>query len=667
MIKIFGNDQRPEYTAAVTIANLADNAWPWLKKDDDSFLYLVPSVQCHGQNPKDIDIVLLGYFSDQKASKFSPHGLLTLTNGASIATSKVNVQSLCLTIEVKDHSPETVRFVGSRVDVAYTSRGEKRWHSATDQSHSQLYSFLNYLKSRGVKYPPRVTNLIWLRNVSGHELPAPPHNILHSKITWNGLLHTAASSSQITGCEGNYVFSALNRRDYDLEAVVQVLTEELLPTALDRKKMDAMVGSPKKYDWYQYVGKKQVIFHGHGGTGKTMVLLQVANTACNEGQRVLILTYNNALVADLRRLMSLAGVSDDIASGTIKVQTVHSFFSSLLKDAGIIKHNEGNFYENYFKNLEFLKEWLPINNTVVVTEENHISEISIQLEWDLILIDEGQDWPELERDVLRLAYDNFRLVVVDGIDQLIRGQEPCDWRNGLKGDQYVNVDLKSGLRMKRNLAFFANSIALKMGLSGWSLLENKEALGGRIIIVEGSYFDHPELHDSIIINAKNLHNEPVDILACVPPSLANKSDKDDYQVSKVAHGFQSLSQSIWDGTDNEIRKTYPTKLEQLRVVQYDSCRGLEGWVTLNLGLDEFYQWKYNSWESTEETEPGIFEDDVRAAERFVARWIMIALTRAIDTIVIEVSFGPSILKNYLSELHKGSCSDFIEWHGALSD
>ena len=165
MIKIFGNDQRPEYTAAVTIANLADNAWPWLKKDDDSFLYLVPSVQCHGQNPKDIDIVLLGYFSDQKASKFSPHGLLTLTNGASIATSKVNVQSLCLTIEVKDHSPETVRFVGSRVDVAYTSRGEKRWHSATDQSHSQLYSFLNYLKSRGVKYPPRVTNLIWLRNV----------------------------------------------------------------------------------------------------------------------------------------------------------------------------------------------------------------------------------------------------------------------------------------------------------------------------------------------------------------------------------------------------------------------------------------------------------------------------------------------------------------------
>jgi hypothetical protein len=662
MIKVFGNDQTSEYIAAVTIANLAGSAWPWLKEDNESFLYLVPSVQCHGQNPKDIDIVLLGYFFDQNASKFSPHGLLTLNNGTSIATSKVQVQSLCLTIEVKDHSPEMVRFVGTRVDVEYTFRGEKRWHSATDQSHSQLYSFLNYLKSRGIKYPPRVTNLIWLRNVSGHELPAPPHNILHSKITWNGLLHTAASTSQITGCDGDYIFSALTRRDYDLETVVQAITEELLPTALDRKKMDAMVRSPKNYDWYQYVGKKQIVFHGHGGTGKTMVLLQVANTACSEGDRVLILTYNKALVADLRRLMSLAGVSDDIASGTIKVQTVHSFFSILLKDAGIIKHQKEDFYENYFTNLEFLREWLLIDNVVVATDENHISEISRQLEWDLILIDEGQDWPELERDVLRLAYDNFRLIVVDGIDQLIRGQKPCDWRNGLKGDHYVNVDLKSGLRMKRNLAFFANSIALKLGLRGWSLLENKEALGGRIIIVEGSYFDYPELHDTIILNAKNLHNEPVDILACVPPSLAKKSEKDDYIISKVAHGFQSLNQLIWDGTDNDVRKTYPTKLEQLRVVQYDSCRGLEGWVTLNLGLDEFYQWKYNSWESTEETEPGIFEDDVHTAERFVARWIMIALTRAIDTIVIEVSKSSSKLKTHLKELQKGSCGDFIEWY-----
>ena len=126
-----------------------------------------------------------------------------------------------------------------------------------------------------------------------------------------------------------------------------------------------MVRSPKNYDWYQYVGKKQIVFHGHGGTGKTMVLLQVANTACSEGDRVLILTYNKALVADLRRLMSLAGVSDDIASGTIKVQTVHSFFSILLKDAGIIKHQKEDFYENYFTNLEFLREWLLIDNVVV--------------------------------------------------------------------------------------------------------------------------------------------------------------------------------------------------------------------------------------------------------------------------------------------------------------
>jgi len=53
---------------------------------------------------------------------------------------------------------------------------------------------------------------------------------------------------------------------------------------------------------------------------------------------------------------------------------------------------------------------------------------------------------------------------------------------------------------------------------------------------------------------------------------------------------------------------------------------------------------------------------VHTAERFVARWIMIALTRAIDTIVIEVSKSSSKLKTHLKELQKGSCGDFIEWY-----
>jgi len=663
MIKIFGINETPEYAAADAIANLARIAWTWLEDDEESFLYLVPSFQCHGQSPKDIDIVLLGYFYAQNGSKFSPHGLLTLPNGANIDTSKVTVQSLCLTIEVKEHTPDTVRIIGSRVDVAYLTRGEKRWHSATDQSHSQLYSLVNYLRSRGIAYPPRITNLIWLRNVSANELPKPPHNILHSKITWNGLLYTAASSSQISGCEGDYVYSAFTRRDHDLEAVVQTITEELRPSELDRKKMDAMVKSPSNYDWYPHVGKKQVIFHGHGGTGKTMVLLQIANAACRVGSRVLVLTYNKALVADLRRLMSLAKITDDIASGTIHIQTVHSFFSGLLRAAGIISSQAEDFFEDYLKNLEFLRDWLAINLPHKESTGEECIENVTPLAWDLILIDEGQDWPELERDVLRLAYETYRLVVVDGIDQLIRGQKPCDWKQGLIKDQYANVDLKSGLRMKRNLAFFANSISSRLGLSGWFLQENKDALGGRIIIVEGSYFNHPELHESIIQSAKKLKNEPVDILACVPPSLATKVDKEGLCLSKAAYGFISFSQSIWDGTDKNIRETYPTKLEQLRVVQYDSCRGLEGWVTLNLGLDEFIQWKINSWVPINEPEPGDFSDDKLAIERFVARWIMIALTRAIDTIVIEISIEPSNIKNHLRELHAGSCSDFMDWYG----
>ncbi len=659
MIVVIGNGQSPESSAANLLGDLACRAWPWLKDDPTSFLTIIPGVQCHGQTPRDIDIVVLGYFKKDADSFLSPSGPLTLHKGIIVEPSRVKVNSICLTIEVKDHTPGGVKFYGTNVNVLYPTG----WHDATDQSQKQLHSLRNYLIARRSAVIPRVTNLIWLRNIPPHELPSPPHNILHCNLTWTGLLDQAASTSQILQIgNDSFIYSALNREGYEtgpsvFATALDALATKIIPTELDRKKMDNMFNSPNTESWFSYIGKKQITFRGHGGTGKTMLLLQIANAACKDGKRVLLLTYNNALVADLLRLMTLANISDDLSAGAIQVKTVQSFFHSVLFAYGLIRLHEDDFLDNYLGHLSVLFKAL----TDDTRKDLNSSTSSSLPNWDLILIDEGQDWPSFERDILRGLYTPRRLIIADGIQQFVRHQEACNWTCGLEDKNYLNVSLTQGLRLKRNLAAFSNRMAQCFDLTGWSVDENTDAIGGRVIIVEGNYFTKPETHHALIKNARELGNCPVDLLACVPPILATGNHMEADKRDNAAIAFQEIGQTVWDGTDVHTRKTYPTSLEQIRLVQYDSCRGLEGWVTINLGFDLFYQWKHDSCRDENDIRPGVYSDDIIVSRRYAARWMMIALTRAIDTLVIEVSKKKSPLKTHLKSLYDGPCRDFIEW------
>lgn len=637
MINVIGKGETPEYEAAERIALLAKRAWPWLEDDDGSFLLVVPGVQCHGQLPRDIDIVVLGYFAQGRDNYLRPSVPLTLLNGSVVEVGKVRIDSLCLTIEVKDHDPSRVQFFGPKVEVLY----DAGWHDATEQSIRQLYSFKNYLEARRSRTVPRITNLIWLRNLLPHQIPSPPHNILHGNLTWNGLLNQAASTSQIIKVgKDEYVLSALNKSGYEsgpsvFGDVVEAISLKLEPSALDRTKMDAISRESLDEETYALAGSKLLLFKGHGGTGKTMLLLQVANKACGEGRSTILLTYNKALVADIRRTMALAGISDEFGSGSIQAMTVHSFFYRLLKDNGILKGDEEDFLEEYLPYLEQLAETFQEGG---ITHRN----------WDLILIDEAQDWPDIERQLLVESFGPEKLVVADGRQQLVRGHSPCNWKKGIDEGSYKEILLSRGFRMKRNIAAFTNKVAEAMGLQDWHVDEQGEAYGGSVIVVEGSYFNVSGFHASILERAESAGNSPVDLLACVPPL---------YGIG----GFENLGQEIWDGTSSVFRGSYPTSLRQLRVVQYESCRGLEGWAAINLGFDDFIRMKTDGWGALRGVGPGFFSDDTTAASRFAARWAMIALTRAIDTIVIEITDEVSEAKTLLRTLYEGPCRDFMEW------
>jgi hypothetical protein len=653
MIRIIGDTSQPEYGAAEALRSLFVSAWPWIEHDSESSVIILCGVQCHGQNPRDLDLVLLAQLPARP--QFQPRFNPDPNAGENTPTPTAVVESMCVVIEVKDHDGRFVHFRGTDVEVMYGKGGNREWKSATYQNERQKYSLKNYLDAH-TGCSPRIANLIWLRNVTSKDIPRGPINILPAKFTLNGLLNWVAETSRLVRDGHEFVLAATRLGDeLPLQAAVDFLTVKIEPTSLDRRRMDRIVGASVKAAWLDESCPRQMVFRGRGGTGKTMFLLQLAWRLHNErGRKVLFLTYNHALVADLRRLMTLLGIDDDISAARFEVRTAHSFFHAVLLRLGILTENE-NFLDRYeeWKNaaLEYLEAGALAPGDIDAIRKKDPE----TFDWDRILVDEGQDWPHNEMELLRRIHGASRLIIADGVDQLVRQDRNCDWLAGLGGDDYQILHLEAGLRMKRNLAAFANAIADALGLAGWHVRPSEETSGGRVIVVEGDYFAIPGLHARIIKEAAQLGNESVDMLACVPPSLVTK----DGEHSRVAveSGFQAIGQEIWNGTDAGIRSnTYPLSSAKLRVVQYDSCRGLEGWTCLNFGLDDFFDHKARIWNAQ--------PDHAVRARLYATRWIMIPLTRAMDTVVIQIIQRGSFLGEVLRNVAEGPCKDYVEWISA---
>src|SRR5206468_2069114 len=79
--------------------------------------------------------------------------------------------------------------------------------------------------------------------------------------------------------------------------------------------------------------------------------------------------------------------------------------------------------------------------------------------FDYLFVDEGQDWPMEERDLLVGLFTHRNLVIADGIEQLTRFGTPTDWRGTLpKSEVHVHYR-ETCLRMKANLARFVEAFA----------------------------------------------------------------------------------------------------------------------------------------------------------------------------------------------------------------
>lgn len=81
--------------------------------------------------------------------------------------------------------------------------------------------------------------------------------------------------------------------------------------------------------------------------------------------------------------------------------------------------------EKYESILKELLTFMSDDDAVEMVKEVCFSDSS--LDWDYVLIDEAQDWSNLERDIVLKLFDKGKIIVADGGQQFVRRINVCDW------------------------------------------------------------------------------------------------------------------------------------------------------------------------------------------------------------------------------------------------
>lgn len=625
-INVYGGDKESdEYKAACVLKEIIRRDIP---ESVDGEIVLFSSATLVGQAVKDVDLMLLGSLQNYRIDAFF------YNSSVGEIKDKVEILSFCTTIEIKRHDISGIYVNGTDFYVKYG----KGSHCVMVQSNKQKIAAMNFFQ-KTLSFSPYITNLIWFTQVTSGDVNGlltnhgkkMPSNVLAADFKFKDLIQLLIYQKPPYRLNGKYYFDS----NYNSNSVLEVeralelfsKTKEQMGE-LTRRRIEQITNQTFVNNQLIDSQGNVSIYRGRAGTGKTVGLIQTAIYLVEEKQeRVLLLTYNKALVSDIRRLFALAEMPDMFEESCVCVDTMHSFFFALSNQVLYDGKMSGEkFIDNYNRIMKDLLIFLSDAEGVQLTKD--IMECNAKLNWDYVLIDEAQDWTDIEKEVILRIFEKGKIIVADGGLQFVRNINPCDWsmikeRNSIK--------LKYCLRQKENLVSFLNAFTKESGILGGKILSNSNMLGGRVIVSAGKSII--DIHQQEAERLSKSGNIPYDMLYLVPHRLVSKS----YGISEFSQKqlFEENGISVWDGTSNKDREVYSVRGDEIRVLQYNSARGLEGWTVVCLELDTFIEEKMAEYVEGNVDSLSLESPEERK-QRYIYNWIMIPLTRAIDTIVITV-------------------------------
>jgi hypothetical protein len=623
-IKIRGVSGSEEFLAAQTLKLVFERD---LSVKAAGSIDICTNLKLIGQKTKDVDMLVIGKLQGESMR-------LEIPQESNFKDCEVSIQSFFFVIEVKNHDLTNTSLAGNRILVKYSNK----WSDATNQAFDEMNALRGFLEPRfaGEKIP-YICNFVWLRNITRKAISSINSGImanagttLPSEFTAKFLFQKACYQQFVSQYGNRCFLNALNKQAEESsldQRILKTLAAEMpIPSEMTRKRVERISKSllSEDIELKSAMGSKLVVFAGRAGTGKTVRMLRAARElAVDSYRRCLFLTFNRALVQDLRRLLFLANIPD-APDHCVKVLTTYEFVRSVADAFGILRAGSDLLNADEFQAMCEEIACLVRGNAITEEDIQNLAKKSPDiLSWDHIFVDEAQDSTEAEKQLLFSLFNYNKIAISDGVDQFLRGLNPCDWTKNVFVTKKTE---KRSLRQKRNLAFFANAYAGHADLN-WSVEPVDEMTGGKVII-------SPSLYPvDVLLKARkealDAGNDPYDILFLVPPALVDKSNG-----FRGANDFGKVGLKIWDGTNKTTFRGGPVDLDHHRMLQYASCRGLEAWTVVCVGFDEYIRHTRMMTSDEVETEIDQFATPEAILARTVGLKTLIPLTRAIDTLVI---------------------------------
>ncbi|WP_282018179.1 hypothetical protein [Salegentibacter mishustinae] len=293
-----------------------------------------------------------------------------------------------------------------------------------------------------------------------------------------------------------------------------------------------------------------------------------------------------------------------------------------------------------------------------------------------LFIDEAQDCHSKEKEILFNLFGSKRLIIANGgKEQLIRYDKLCRWEV-YKGQRVVMHSLNKrakSFRMKPAIAALANFIGEQFDMPlDISPLETEDH--GSIILEDGG-----ANKDEVVENLKELYkkgsrmgNTAYDSLLLLRPGVVEDGDHesgDDTSEVNVSEDNVIRSQKVtnksawplmpyadkripdfkfWDATGSVDKRELPVPRSlSVRAIYYESCRGLEAWNVMCFDIDHFYEHKRtNEKASTYLIEEILNTPEIRK-DKYAATWVLMAITRAIDSCYLSIKNRDSKISKVL--------------------
>ena len=611
-----------------------------------------------GQDVRDIDLFLFGKLDNFVLPNY-------YTNNPIYKKKNLKVDGFCIAIELKEHPSNRVSFCNTHAHVEYHGS----WKDATEQNEKQRYACASYLET-AIGYKVYTTNFLWLKGLTSSQLNIMTNGIkigaLSANFTFTDIIDIIIEQGRqrifYDNIEKTYHLRPCDQEDFFKDIKKKLFCDNIPIANLTKKKLEVLMQTKVDQQLTQTtLGNKLTIWKGRAGTGKTFHLIQSALRLANPetGKRCLLLTYNHALVSDIRRLLHFMNIPDGIDNYTVQIQTLHSYFIQLMKAMGIStsKIVGSGFEREYQKALKelygYIKELMNEKDIKTLKEENELA-----IDWDYVLVDEAQDWMDLEKDILFKVYGECNILIADGIDQFMRGNQHQQWTRGVTSSDTIKLEV--GMRQKTNLVNFVNAFASKLNVN-WNVRHTAldQWAGGKVIVMDN--YDS-NTHSRLQQDCKEAGGDNYDMLFLVPYQMAPHCAIDNNSSIKPIDLdlWKKYGICLFDGTSTD-KEQYTVDTNECRLYQYDSCRGLEGWATICFKFDVLIENKIKLAKQIDFPAELALRSKEDREKEYAFLWSLMPLTRAIDTLVITLHDSNSMIGKILKEMAFGAFSDIISW------